>query len=57
MSQIINDIVINPQTLNIFVVDNFDVPDARIKVHVHVFVNNNLFTSLLVYKFHFKWDH
>lgn len=47
----------NPQTLNIFVVDNFDVPDARIKVHVHVFVNNNLFTSLLVYKFHFKWDH
>lgn len=44
----------NPQTLNIFVARNFDVPDARIKIHVYVFVNNNSFTSLLVFKFHLK---
>lgn len=52
-SKIVNNIVLNPQTLNIFVANNFDVPDARINVFVH----KNLFTSLLAYKFHLKWDH
>lgn len=27
-SKIVNNIVLNPQTLNIFVANNFDVPDA-----------------------------